>query len=91
MRRVDCGAVVCPRFPPISRHRNSTGKRANEEGENVREPDGALAGTASAHERVHDGVALAQVGRVARDGWSNIGVIVGDQVGDYKSFLGSVL
>jgi len=60
----------------MSHHRTSIAKRAETEEENAREPVGALASIASAHERVHDRVALTQVGRVARDDRSNIGVII---------------
>jgi len=67
---------VCPRFPPISHHHTSIGKRAEAEEENAREPVCALASIASAHEQVHDCVALTQVRCVARDDQSNIGVII---------------
>jgi len=54
---------------------------------NVREPVGALASIASAHERVHDRVALAQVTRIARTTRANIGVAAVSQGRDRKPCL----
>jgi hypothetical protein len=51
----------------IMHHGNSIWSVQKAEEENAREPVGALAGITSAHERVNDRVALAQVGKIAGD------------------------
>ena len=44
--------------------------------EDAREPVGALASIAGTHEGVNDGVAFAQIVRIAGTGRPNIGVVV---------------
>lgn len=70
----------------IVHHGNGICERARAEEANAREPVGALAGITSAQKRVHDRVALAQVGKIARDCRSHIGVIVGDKVRECENF-----